>query len=238
MSFFTPHHSATNRRTALWRSQAAKESAGADFSSWALRHLNQESCKENETLRPIDNMTTSSSSHQHPHNENLAESHLCSYLESISAHCNDEWVQAVSKRTQCPVCSTSYSKSLYCERCFRLLIPTEYWPRSPPALLPYAIDIIFDDQMTTTTGVHYKVLWDAMHPDKADQCRVFNYDRGKGTMPPTYDNEEGTYLLFPSDVSVPLSSIEPKSRLRRLVVLDCKWVRTTLCMRLACIVAG
>jgi hypothetical protein len=41
---------------------------------------------------------------------------------------------------------------------------------------------------------------------------------------PNYDNSNGTFLLFPTNDSVPISSVA--SRISKLVVLDCKWTRT------------
>lgn len=160
--------------------------------------------------------------------DHTAEGCLCEYLESISKRCSDDdaqkWVEAVTQRTECPGCN-SQRKSLYCERCLRLVVPRQYWPvQKPPAALPFALDIVVDDRITSATGVHYKVLWDALcPPEQADRCRLFDWDRGSGTKLPDFE-VDGTYLLFPSEDSVSISSIEPKSKIRRVVVLDCKWV--------------
>jgi hypothetical protein len=112
------------------------------------------------------------------------------------------------------------------------------------------VDIILDEKerRTCATGIQVVAISDAMtksqddldvNEDEGDpsineiveanplakpQKTVRLYDLGKVEMP-SYDptTESGTYLLFPYDDSVPISSVQDK--VEKLVVLDIKWAR-------------
>lgn len=120
------------------------------------------------------------------------------------------------ERVRC--CGTS--RSLFCEECGRLLIPLDEWPsclRDGSLRLPFHLHIILDDDRSTATGMHAVALLrddDVKLADVARGDEVGDDTAGSGT----------TYLLFPSADSVPLSSVEDLST---LVVLDCKWTKTS-----------
>jgi hypothetical protein len=134
-------------------------------------------------------------------------------------------------RTKCPSCHRS--RSIYCPTCLKLLID----PPPDQLRLPFDLDIILDDQRECATGVHVKILSDvvvvATPPTTSGSvhqcCRLFDYDKGRGDALDSYDDDDdnnidGTYVLFPGEDSVPLHTLEP-AKVKRLVVLDCKWVR-------------
>jgi DTW domain len=56
------------------------------------------------------------------------------------------------------------------------------------------------------------------------KARLFDYY--KGQIPDYTNDADGTYLLFPDSTSVPLSSLDVYT-IKRLVLLDCKWSRTS-----------
>ena len=124
-------------------------------------------------------------------------------------------------RTTC----CSKKRKFYCPECFSLLgkdkiegsDKTEGSDNpNPSATLPFDVDVILHDDKDVATGVHIKVL-------AQSQTNIIDFD-GKGKDPeiPDYDPAI-TYILFPSDTSVPLSSLPPPAK---LVVLDCKWSKT------------
>jgi hypothetical protein len=132
-------------------------------------------------------------------------------------------------RTMCPSCHRS--RSIYCPTCLKLLID----PPPDQLRLPFDLDIILDDQRECATGVHVKILSDVVVVATTTTsgsahhcCRLFDYDRGRGDALDSYDDDDnnidGTYVLFPGEDSVPLHTLEP-AKVKRLVVLDCKWVR-------------
>jgi hypothetical protein len=131
-------------------------------------------------------------------------------------------------RTKCPSCHRS--RSLYCPTCLKLLIA----PPPDQLRLPFDLDIILDDQRECATGVHVKILSDVVVATTSGSvhhcCRLFDYDKGRGDALDSYDDDDddddidGTYVLFPGEDSVPLHTLEP-AKVKRLVVLDCKWVR-------------
>jgi hypothetical protein len=123
----------------------------------------------------------------------------------------------VDSRQICESCHRS--RSIYCPTCLKLLIE----PPPGQLRLPFDLDIILDDHRECATGVHVKVL--AGVSSASFHCRLFDYDKGQGDALDSYnDHGDGTYLLFPGEDSVPLDTLEPE-KVKRLVVLDCKWVR-------------
>lgn len=50
------------------------------------------------------------------------------------------------------------------------------------------------------------------------------FDIKNGAVLPKYEDDEKTFVLFPSQKSIPLTSVS--DRVRRLIVLDCKWTKT------------
>lgn len=54
--------------------------------------------------------------------------------------------------------------------------------------------------------------------------RVRLFDTEIGDPIPTYNQEDQTFVLFPSENSIPLSTVA--NSIQRLVVLDCKWTKT------------
>jgi hypothetical protein len=123
----------------------------------------------------------------------------------------------VDSRQICESCHRS--RSIYCPTCLKLLIE----PPPDQLQLPFHLDIILDDHRECATGVHAKVL--AGVSSGSFHCRLFDYDKGQGDELDSYDDHvDGTYLLFPGEDSVPLDTLEAE-KVKRLVVLDCKWVR-------------
>lgn len=122
----------------------------------------------------------------------------------------------VATREICKSCNRS--RSIYCPACLDLLVD----PPPDHLQLPFDLDIIMDDKREHATGVHAKILSSVAG---SFNCRLFDYNDGQADSLDSYDeNVQGTYLLFPGESSVPLDSLDP-SKVKRLVVLDCKWVR-------------
>ena len=123
-------------------------------------------------------------------------------------------------RTQCPHCQAS--SVAYCPECVQLLVDP------PPTTLadldlPFGVTFILDDRRNTATGVGAAALLSAS-PSYHKPVHV--YDRERDEIPESFDENEGTYLLFPGPHSVPLSSIV--NNLQTLVLLDCKWRKTSV----------
>mmetsp|Transcript_21460 Transcript_21460/g.31584 ORF Transcript_21460/g.31584 Transcript_21460/m.31584 type:complete len:329 (-) Transcript_21460:385-1371(-) len=119
--------------------------------------------------------------------------------------------------------------------------------------LPFALDIILSDNRQQATGFHAYVLLKASHgsvycsnsnsikengerkdENKAatttttsssslQKVRLFDTKNGRDA-PCYYDDDDNTFVLFPSEKSVPLSSVS--DTIKRLVVLDCKWTKS------------
>jgi DTW domain len=180
--------------------------------------------------------------------QNKADQHLCLKRNpKADLFLSQYLLQQVGTwpRVRCPHCNAS--RQLYCCNCLKILAPPESWP---PCILngtlnlPFLLDIILDDRRVVSTGVQIATLLTSSL--SSSQNRGFRMVDVELDEPiPNYDEEEdglGTYLLFPGPSSIPLSSVliprdndndqtEPKTsrpRLRRLVILDCKWRSTSI----------
>ena len=128
------------------------------------------------------------------------------------------------------------SKSLYCSECYNLLVPQESTPlaiQKGHLDLPFDMDIILDDRRRSASGIHAAVLLNASQLGRKESLKegssIQIIDAKKGDKLPCYSDEfgdtnTGTFVLFPSKSSVPISKVAGK--LSRLIVLDCKWTRT------------
>jgi hypothetical protein len=140
--------------------------------------------------------------------------------------------EALEKRKEWPrveCCGTS--RSLYCSECYNLLIPPGEWLAISATIrkLPFRLHIILHDRRNVATGLHAKVLDENLHGDaKAipskprNDVHVFDLER-LDPLPANYP--EHTYLLFPSEDSIPLESV--RHQVKTLVVLDCKWTKSS-----------
>ena len=127
-------------------------------------------------------------------------------------------------RQECPSCTAS--RSIYCYDCCEILFPKE---RLPAGLqegmdLPFSVDLVLDDKRPSSTGVQAASVLNMRSGNIDNKYRLLDQSRGAGI--PDYSAEDGTYFLFPSDTSVGLSSVAAK--VRRLVVLDCRWTKSQL----------
>lgn len=153
-------------------------------------------------------------------------------------------------RVTCETCNAS--RSLFCAECARLLLPSDQWPlpiRDRTLILPFDVDIILNDRRLSATGVQLHSIFSSMvqgNPDESlgccssnshkdsqykTTCRLFDLDRKDDI--PSYSDQtaEGTFVLFPGPNSLPLSSVvddEGVSIVKRLVVLDCKWSKSSI----------
>lgn len=184
-----------------------------------------------------------------------AEQALVGFLKDCAAQ--TELVDASQqRRVRCETCNAS--RSLYCFDCLRLLLPRKHWP---PSLLdgsfrlPFGVDLVLDDKRAASTGVQVATLLHC-RAGLADACGFRLIDVERGDTIPSYDDddsrdqqEEDIFLLFPGPSSVSLSSVVPETETRcmpddassprrmRLVVLDCKWTKSSLRLHpsLACL---
>lgn len=176
------------------------------------------------------------------HNDNSdAEEVLKNYIENISLP-PKHW-----QRVDC--CGSS--RYVYCPECFCILIPTEDWPiplKGSSVQLPFQVDVLLEDRRKSSTGVQLVSVLRAlescddqkeMKMDASAQSSLSNYklyDVDRNDQIPNYENQEGTYLLFPGEHSKPLSSLLLKNNnttnnkpiLRKLVLLDCTWTKSSL----------
>ena len=167
---------------------------------------------------------------------NTTEEDLATYLNAFLID---------TKGTKFPrkkCCGTS--RSLYCIECSKLLIDRERWPTSIQAghlELPFKLDIVLNDRRLSATGFHALVLLKASRGSSQDssidaieeenqcitqqeQVRLFDIENGEQL--PSYEGTvKNTFLLFPSENSVPISSVADK--IHRLIVLDCKWTKSS-----------
>ena len=111
----------------------------------------------------------------------------------------------VAKRAHCPACSHTHTQ--YCCKCE---IPLNHQP--PTVILPIPMDIYRHAQelQGKTTSIHAKLV-------APEQVSIF-----LGLESQHYDHPERVLLLFPSESSVPLESIDRKS-FDRLIVIDGTW---------------
>lgn len=132
-----------------------------------------------------------------------------------------------TKRVKCPTCNAS--RSFYCATCLELLVPKDEWPqgvKDNALKLPFDVDLILDDRRLSSTGIQMATLLKAS--SSPTQIRISDRDLEEPV--PDYSNElDETFLLFPCPSSVPLSyALKDTSRVRRLVILDCKWRRSSI----------
>jgi len=178
-----------------------------------------------------------------------AEAALARFLE----HCSQEVVTPSSSqllrtpRGRCDQCGAS--RSLYCFDCCRLLLSADQWPasvRDGSLRLPFGVDLILDDRRSSSTGVQLKTLMDhaaskaaaadvdhqQQRTNKNNSVRLFDMELNEKI--PDYassqDERGGTFVLFPGPTSQPLSELvgNNHNEIRRLVVLDCKWSRSSV----------
>lgn len=135
-------------------------------------------------------------------------------------------------------CETS--SSLYCSKCCNLLVPDDSLPsclHNNSVNLPFNLDIILDDRRASATGLHAVALLNNTNNSTIDQSSnsVQLIDVANNDEIPRYSNQndiddESTYLLFPSPgESIPLESVS--SKVKTLVVLDCKWTKSSICRK-------
>jgi DTW domain len=167
-----------------------------------------------------------------------AEEHLLGFLNEcraeVARHRSEREDGADFARITCATCHAS--RSLFCADCARLLLPPEQWPqhiREGHLFLPFDVDIILNDRRLSATGVHLYTIFQSMErycgspvKQRSTNCRLFDIDRGEEIPNYTDFEKDETFVLFPGPTSQPLSSVvdcNGISRVKRLVVLDCKW---------------
>jgi DTW domain len=163
--------------------------------------------------------------------------------EEAMVHFLEECSLQVSRnsfpRERCETCSGS--RSVYCFECCKLLIPRSEWPppiRDGTLHLPFDVDIVLNDRRSSATGVQLKTVMRAVETTlmqtaatATTSCELYDLDQGDAL--PDYSNHtEGTFLLFPGEDSKPLSSlvndsVGSKPVVKKLVVLDCKWSKSS-----------
>ena len=176
-----------------------------------------------------------SSDNANPHEATLS-TYMSSFLERAEG---DKF-----PRKKC--CGTS--RSLYCTECCQLLIERERWPlpiQTGHLDLPFNLDIILSDRRLSATGFHAHVLLQASlgynhvsirqessededTSTSLERVRLFDIENGESI--PSYEGHDSTFVLFPSNKSVPLSSVSKS--IHRLIVLDCKWTKAGTQQRL------
>lgn len=116
-------------------------------------------------------------------------------------------------------------------------------PEGRPITLPFHLHIILDDRRGSATGLHAVALMNGQldnniitkdHVACTQSCvplksdSVMLIDLATDKMPKYQDSDGSTFLLFPSPgESVPLAHVA--SKVRTLVVLDCKWTKSKIC---------
>eukprot|EP00797_Seminavis_robusta_P017017 Sro253_g099810.1 Inherit from NOG: DTW domain (275) ;mRNA; r:20116-20940 len=150
-----------------------------------------------------------------------------------ASECLGRW-----KREQC----CDKSRFLYCPECCSLLVPPSDRPVGFSKPLPFDIHFILDDRRGSSTGVQLMALFQSMMQEEEEESdnkhstiQMFDITEHSQDIPPYEENaeyREGTYLLFPGEGSVPLSSVlnnnandNNKNPLKTLVLMDCKWSR-------------
>lgn len=175
-------------------------------------------------------------------------------LEQFLEQCHEDVQRSSSSllRVTCDCCGAS--RSMYCFHCCHLLIPLDQQPR-PVRMgtiqLPFDVDILLDDRRASSTSVQLKTLIDACRrnhhnnnnnngntPKQKYTSEIRLFDMALNEEIPNYTNceyTEGTYVLFPGPTSQSLAHIMRESgtegrptRIQRLVVLDCKWSRSSI----------
>jgi hypothetical protein len=67
---------------------------------------------------------------------------------------------------------------------------------------------------------------------KEEKVRLFDLEHGD-TLPNYQQQQHGTFVLFPSQTSVPISTVA--KNIHRVVVLDCKWTKSSSHQKLSAI---
>ena len=155
------------------------------------------------------------------------ESSVQEYLDSFLQSGDNA---KTSDRVFC--CETSHS--LYCSKCCNLLVPEDSLPsclQNNSLNLPFNLDIILDDRRASATGLHAVALMNNRNNSTIDQSSnsVQLIDVANNDEIPRYSQQNDTYLLFPSGDSLPLESVS--SKVKTLVVLDCKWTKSSICRK-------
>jgi hypothetical protein len=163
---------------------------------------------------------------------NEGEQVFVEYLEKCSKATKD-W-----KRGRCKTCNASCT--IYCPNCCSISIPKEDWPdvvRKGKFHLPFAVDFILDDRRASSTGIQAASVLQAGTARSPPPCRIFERSKDSNFHLSDLIKEEGVFLLFPGTQSVPLSSVLESSSIKRLVVLDCKWTRSSVRLhpKIACL---
>ncbi|KAK1736678.1 DTW domain-containing protein [Skeletonema marinoi] len=153
-----------------------------------------------------------------------------------------EYLNSFDGKTSFPrrTCCNS-SRSLYCKECCRLLVPDDVLP-DPISLRREVKDTgVLDDRRCSATGLHAVALLNSgeeNHKSADDLGSVTLIDVANGDDIPNYDynsidpieQSETAFLLFPSPgESVPIDSVA--HQMETLVVLDCKWTKSSLCRK-------
>lgn len=123
-------------------------------------------------------------------------------------------------------CGTS--RSLYCTECCKLLVEKREWPTSIQKgrlELPFDLDIVLDDRRNSATGFHALVLCNESQSVKEECQKVRLFDIEREDTLPNYEDEENTFILFPSSDSIPITAVAHS--IKRLVVMDCKWTKSS-----------
>lgn len=156
--------------------------------------------------------------HQFPREDERDQAYeqLLSFIEDQCPSLYKEWDRSI-----CPQCGAS--RALFCFDCLEILVPYVDWPSSiitssNAIQLPFRLHILLDDRRSSATGVQIATTL-KYHP--RNHCELF-----EPTTIPSYSNTAGTYILFPSPQSVPMSSVSES--LENLVVLDCKWTQSSI----------
>lgn len=178
-----------------------------------------------------------------------AEASLSSYLKRFTNNTDSVlslWNEQCP-RVRCERCHAS--RYLYCSECLSILIDTVHWPTaisSGSLRLPFALDVILADRRSSSTGIQLITVLrasESVNSGKFDpsnsenkageiklpeeQVRLFDVELGDSL--PCYETEsEQTFLLFPCETSVSLSEAVRAGPIRRLVVLDCKWRKSSI----------
>lgn len=196
--------------------------------------------------------------------------YLDSFLDTAPGTAISKPDDSFFRRVVC--CETS--RSLYCQRCCRLLVPDHLVPApisrrrrrggngecmesfessgsERPLNLPFNLHVILDDRRGSATGLHAVVLMNGTGEilgrnricidGRTEDCAgarssidsfelgsVKLVDLATDDIPKYRDCDDSTFLLFPSPgESIPLEIVA--SKVRTLVVLDCKWTQSKIC---------
>jgi hypothetical protein len=200
----------------------------------------QKLVKESTTTTPFVQVSYNNSiATSSPVQEEPAESTVSNTNEAwkvLDQYLNDDshnWQKPV--RQSCPKCGAS--RSLYCYDCCCLVGEEDQLTSLPQGRIrmPCAVDMILDDRRAVATGIHALIMLERNHKDEDNydgndntrKYRLFDQVKGDGIPDYTMSTGEGTFLLFPSETSMSLSTVA--AQVRRLVLVDCKWTKSHIC---------